>query len=64
MADWNSGDDAAYIKPKFVPMEGLMPRDNSGGPDFDSYSAKFGDGGRVTGAKSYLSARGGSRKDD
>lgn len=62
MADWNSGRDAAYIKPKFVPDEALHGRDDSGGIDFDdNYTQQFGDGGKVTGgAKSYLSASGGS----
>jgi hypothetical protein len=55
-----SGRDAAYIKPKFIPNEELLGRDDSGGPDFDPYTAQFGDGGYVTGgAKSYLSASGG-----
>jgi hypothetical protein len=55
--------DAADIKPKFVPMDALMPRDNSGGPNFPSHAGEFGDGGHVTGPKSYLSASGG-KKDD
>lgn len=55
-----TGRDAAYIKPKFVPNEQLRARDDSGGPDFEPYSAEFGDGGEVTGgSKSHLSARGG-----
>jgi hypothetical protein len=62
MADWNSGRDAAYIKPKFVPDGALHGRDDSGGIDWnDNYTEQFGDGGKVTGgAKSYLSASGGS----
>ena len=56
--------DAAEITPKFVPADELMPRDNSGGPGFTPYSGKFGDGGRVTGPKSSLSATGGKSKDD
>lgn len=60
MADWNSGRDAAYIKPKFVPDEVLHGRDDSGGYDWsDNYTQQFGDGGRVTGTKSWLSAGGG-----
>lgn len=61
MADWNSGRDAAYIKPKFVPDAALHGRDDSGGIDYnDNYTEQFGDGGYVTGgAKSYLSASGG-----
>jgi len=56
--------DAADITPKFVPEDELLPRDNSGGLGFKPYNAKFGDGGRVTGPKSALSAGGGSKKDD
>ena len=52
--------DAAEIRPKFIPDFELLPRDDSGGPGFEPYTAQFGDGGRVTGAKSYLSASGGS----
>lgn len=52
------GKDAAEIEPKFVPDEELLPRDNSGGLDFNPYHAKFGDGGFVTGPKSALSADG------
>lgn len=65
MADWNSGRDAAYIKPKFVPDEALHGRDDSGGYDWsDNYTEQFGDGGKVTGgAKSYLSASGGKGGD-
>jgi len=59
MADWNSGRDAAYIKPKFVPDAELHGRDDGGGPDWDNYTQQFGDGGRVTGAKAHLSASGG-----
>lgn len=51
--------DAAEIAPKFIPDVELMGRDDSGGPGFDPYTAKFGDGGRVTGAKAHLSASGG-----
>lgn len=56
--------DAAEIKPKFVPTESLLPRDNSGGIDDDGleYTAQFGDGGKTTGKKSYLSAGGGSNR--
>lgn len=51
--------DAAEIRPKFIPNDELLPRDDSGGPGFEPYTAQFGDGGRVTGAKSHLSASGG-----
>ena len=54
-----SGEDAAYIEPKLIPDYELLPRDDSGGPEWDAYAAEFGDGGYVTGDKSHLSARGG-----
>ena len=54
--------DAAEITPKFVPADALLPRDNSGGLNFDPYNATWDDGGRVTGPKSYLSASGGGGK--
>jgi hypothetical protein len=59
MADnepWNSGSDAAYIKPKFVPDEGLHgPDPASGGPGpVGKHHAQFGDAGRVTEPKGYL----------
>lgn len=56
---WDSGRDAAYIRPKFVPDDELLGRDDSGGPDFQPYTQMFGDGGRITGAKAHLSAHGG-----
>jgi hypothetical protein len=56
---YQTGKDAAYIKPKFIPNDELRARDNSGGLDFEPYTAEFGDGGRVTGDKAHLSARGG-----
>ena len=56
---WASGRDAAYIKPKFIPDYELLPRDDSGGPEWDPYTAEFGDGGYVTGDKAHLSAHGG-----
>lgn len=52
--------DAATIKPKFVPDNELLPRDDSLGPDMEPHTGQFGDGGYVFGgAKSYLSAGGG-----
>lgn len=51
--------DAAEIRPKFIPDDELLGRDDSGGPEFTPYTAQFGDGGRVTGAKAHLSATGG-----
>lgn len=52
----NGGKDAAEIKPKFVPDDELLPRDNSGGADFKPRTAKFDDGGNVTGPKPALTA--------
>lgn len=51
--------DAADIRPKFVPDFELHGRDDSGGIGYQPYTAQFGDGGRVTGSKSHLSASGG-----
>jgi hypothetical protein len=56
--------DAAEITPKFVPLDHLYGRDNSGGKGFSSPTADFGDGGKVTGSKGYLSASGGSKSSD
>lgn len=55
-----SGEDAAYIEPRLVPDYELLPRDDSGGPEYDPYTAEFGDGGFIVGDKAHLSARGGS----
>jgi hypothetical protein len=55
MADYDSGRDASYIKPKFIPDDELRPRDNSGGMDFRPHSGQWGDGGVVTGPKGHLS---------
>lgn len=60
MADKITGNDAAYIKPKLIPDFELLPRDDSGGPEFNPYNAQFGDGGFVQGAKAHLSASGGT----
>jgi hypothetical protein len=54
--------DAATMKPRFIPDEALLGRDDSGGPEYDPYTAAFGDGGKITGAKAHLSVHGG--KDD
>ena len=59
-----SGEDAAYIKPKMIPDYELLPRDDSGGPEWDPYTQEFGDGGYVIGDKSHLSARDGEGDDD
>lgn len=54
--------DAATMKPKFIPDDALLPRDDSGGMEFEPYTMAWGDGGKVTGAKAHLSVSGG--KDD
>lgn len=59
---YEKGRDASYIKPKLIPDYELLPRDDSGGPEWDPYTQEFGDGGHVTGDKAHLSAKGG--KDD
>lgn len=46
---------AVDISPKFVPVDQLRARDNSGGPGWESESGVFGDH-EVRGAKEYLSA--------
>lgn len=56
---YETGNDAAYIKPKLIPDYELLGRDDSGGPDYQPYTAEFGDGGFVHGEKAHLSARGG-----
>ncbi|HMA00033.1 MAG TPA: hypothetical protein VKP66_18990 [Steroidobacteraceae bacterium] len=56
---YRAGGDAAYIKPKLIPDDELIARDDSGGPDWDPYTMQFGDGGYVTGEKGHLSAHGG-----
>lgn len=53
------GKDAAGIKPKLVPDYELLPRDDSGGPEFEPHTAAWGDGGKVTGPKGHLSATSG-----
>ena len=58
-----SGQDAAYIEPKLIPDYELLPRDDSGGPEWDAYTAQFGDGGYVTGDKEHLAARDGGPED-
>lgn len=52
--------DAAEMKPRLIPDYELLGRDDSGGPEFDPYTAEFGDGGYTTGEKSHLSVTGGS----
>jgi hypothetical protein len=43
------GRDAADIKPKFIPDEKLLPRDDSGGPDYEPHHGEWDDGGYVKG---------------
>jgi hypothetical protein len=56
--------DAVGIKPKFVPNDELLARDDSGGPEYQPYTGAFGDGGYVTGEKGHLSAHGGSENEE
>lgn len=49
--------DATTIKPKLIPDDELLPRDNSGGLDFEPYTMEFGDSGKITGGpKPHLAA--------
>lgn len=41
--------NAIDMTPKLIPDDELLARDNSGGIDFDPYTAKWGDGGKITG---------------
>ena len=54
--NWARGTDAAYIEPKFVPDLSLLPRDDSGGLDYEPHTGGFGAGGDIIGPKAYLSA--------
>jgi len=61
-----TGRDAADARPSFIPDYELLPRDDSGGPEWEPYTQEWGDGGYVTGPKAHLSpggtGRGGDRK--
>lgn len=57
---WRTGSDASYIEPRLMPDYELLPRDDSGGPEYQPYTQEWGDGGYVTGMKAHLSAMGGS----
>jgi hypothetical protein len=47
--DLNKSIDVGTDKDSdFMPWKDLHPRDNSGGIDFTPYSAKWGDGGKIT----------------
>lgn len=51
--------DAADTKPKMVPDDKLLTRDDSGGPGFKTHTGQWDDGGYVTGgAKGHLSTGG------
>lgn len=54
---WTNGNDAASMKPRLIPDYELLPRDDSGGPEWDPYTQQFGDGGYVQGEKPHLSVR-------
>lgn len=60
---WTGGEDAASMKPRLIPDFELLPRDDSGGADWQPYNQEFGDGGYVTGPKAHLSVRGGKNDD-
>jgi hypothetical protein len=53
-----TGVDAADTRPFLIPDYELLPRDDSGGPEYAPYTMEFGDGGYVTGPKDHLSPRG------
>lgn len=63
MAREPSGRDAAETKPFLIPDDELLPRDDSGGPEFTPYTQEWDDGGRVTGPKAHLSPGGGKGGD-
>jgi hypothetical protein len=42
------GKDPSTKNPVFDDKNGNYTRDDSGGPGFSNYNAKFGDGGKVT----------------
>ena len=54
-----TGRDAAGMRPRLIPDFELLGRDDSGGPEWQPYTAEFGDGGYVTGPKAHLSVNGG-----
>lgn len=57
---WRTGSDASYAEPRLIPDYELLPRDDSGGPEYQPYTQEWGDGGYVSGWKAHLSAKGGS----
>src|SRR5277367_205553 len=56
-----TGRDAAETRPFLIPDYELLPRDDSGGPEWQPYTQEWGDGGYTTGPKAHLSPRGGSK---
>lgn len=50
--------DAVTMKPKFVPDAYLLGRDDSGGYEYQPYTAQWGDGGYTTGQKDHLGGGG------
>lgn len=59
-----SNTDAAGIKPRLIPDFQLLGRDDSGGMDFQPYTAQFGDGGFCQGEKPHLSWDGSGKEDE
>ena len=53
-----TGRDAAMTRPFLIPDYELLPRDDSGGPEWEPYTAEWGDGGYVTGPKAHLTPAG------
>jgi len=53
-----TGIDAADTRPFLIPDYELLPRDDSGGPEYAPYTAEWGDGGYTTGPKAHLSPYG------
>lgn len=53
-----TGRDAAEARPFLIPDYELLPRDDSGGPEFMPYTQEWGDGGYTTGPKMHLSPQG------
>lgn len=54
--------DAVDMKPKFVPDDRLLPRDDSGGPDYDPHHGEWDDGGFVKGDSKPHLGRGKAKK--
>lgn len=54
--------DAVDMKPKFVPDDRLLPRDDSGGPDYDNHTGQWDEGGYVKGESKPHLGRGKAKK--